>query len=147
MVSTPATSPPPVFVDSSVLFAAALSASGSARDLIVQATHGRIALFVSLLVWQETQRNLAAKAPRGLPFFQAVQAAAMAQVVNPPTSLVQRVARVVAVKDAPIVAGAITAKATYLATYDRKHLLRQASVIQAHFGITATTPDAILAAI
>jgi len=49
--------------------------------------------------------------------------------VNPPVSLVLKVAKVVQVKDAPIVAGAIHARARYLASYDRRHLLYQRQAI------------------
>ena len=52
-----------VFIDSSVLFAAALSAKGSARDLTLRSTQGDYALYVSPLVLEEVERNLARKAP------------------------------------------------------------------------------------
>jgi hypothetical protein len=55
------------------------------------------------------------------------------------------VAQVVVLKDAPIVAGAIKANAQYLASYDRKHLLRQAAMIKDHFGVTVDNRDNILA--
>jgi hypothetical protein len=87
-------------------------------------------LFVSPFVLEETWRNLNAKAPRALPFFLAFQAAGVAQTVDPDPELVRRVTQVVVLKDAPIVAGAIEANASYLASYDRKHLLRQAAVIK-----------------
>jgi predicted nucleic acid-binding protein len=47
-------------------------------------------------------------------------------------------------KDAPIVASALTARADYLVSYDRKHILSQAAQIQADFGLIVTTPDQIL---
>ena len=53
----------------------------------------------------------------------------------------------IVLKDAPIVAGAVHARAKFLATYDRKYLLTQASLIQDRFGITVGTPEALLAAI
>jgi predicted nucleic acid-binding protein len=132
MGSNPATNPRRVFVDSSVLFAAALSPTGFARDLIVAGIQGRLDLFVSTLVFQETRRNLTAKVPHALTFFHSFESSGVAQIGDPPVSLVLQVAQVVAGKDAPIVAGAISARATFLATYDRKHLLRQAALIQAN---------------
>ena len=57
------------------------------------------------------------------------------------------VGRVVAVKDAPIVAAALHASCAYLATYDRKHLLQQRSTIKEHFGITVAKPNEVLSLI
>jgi hypothetical protein len=99
------------------------------------------------LYLEETRRNLSAKAPRALPLFLAFQAASVAQTVDPDPELVRRVAKVVVLKDAPIVAGAFEANAPYLASYDRKHLLRQAAVIKDYFGVAVDTPDNILAVI
>ncbi len=55
---------PKVFVDSSVLFAAVYSATGSARDLLLAASQGRVLLVFSDDVLDETERNLLASAPR-----------------------------------------------------------------------------------
>jgi predicted nucleic acid-binding protein len=52
-----------VFIDSSVLLAAALSASGSARDLLLATDASGIELFTSNLVFEETSRNLRARYP------------------------------------------------------------------------------------
>lgn len=68
MVSTPSASRR-VFIDSSVLFAAALSEHGPARQLLVKGLQGSFRLFLSDLVIEETKRNLLRKAPRALPFF------------------------------------------------------------------------------
>jgi hypothetical protein len=67
------------------------------------------------------------------------------QLVDSPAALARQVAADVALKDAPIVAGAIHAAAEFLATYDRKHLLAQAGLFQDRFGITVGTPEAVLA--
>lgn len=69
------------------------------------------------------------------------------QLIDPPAALVRQVAADIALKDAPIVAGAVHAAAAFLATYDRKHLLAQAAVIQDRFGITVGTPEVVLVAI
>jgi len=55
-----------LFVDSSVLFAAAYSRTGHARDLILMAVRGEITLVVSHLVLDETRRNLTESAPERL---------------------------------------------------------------------------------
>lgn len=145
--STQPSSLPNVFIDSSVLFAASLSSTGFARDLVAAAVHGRLNLWLSPFVLEETRRNLAAKTPGGLPFFLAFEQAGVVMVAHLPAALVQEVAKIVVIKDAPIVAGAIAAKAPFIASYDRKHLLGQASTIRTHFEITVTTPDIVLSVI
>ena len=52
-----------VFIDSSVLIAAAISTKGTARDLIMKSFRGELKMIVSDLVIEETQRNLEDKAP------------------------------------------------------------------------------------
>jgi predicted nucleic acid-binding protein len=147
MASILTTTPSEVFVDSSVLFAACLSARGSARDLIVLARSDRLHLYASHLVWQETERNLIAKAPHVLTFFESVRSAPTVRRVRTPDQLVREVARVVVAKDAAIVAGAVAANVDCLVSYDRKHLLRQAEVIQAEFGLVVVTPDEVIRAL
>ena len=65
-------------------------------------------------------------------------------IVEPSRTQVLRAAKVVDVKDAPIVAGAVRARATYLATYDRRHLLTKRAEIEAAFGIRTATPDGVM---
>ena len=137
--------PPRVFVDSSVLIAAAVSSTGSARDLINLALDGKADLFVSSIVLNESQRNIARKVPRAVSVFQLIRTSLQRRVFDPSDQLVASVAQTIALKDAPIVAAALTARADYLASYDRKHLLSQASQILAGYGLVITTPDQILA--
>ncbi len=133
-----------VFIDSSVFFAASLSASGNARRLVLLGIRSTLKLYVSPLVWEETERNLVRKAPEAVPVFQLWRDILPAHLVSPTKSLVLRVGEAIPLKDAPIVAGAIEAQAQYLATYDQKHLLSQRDRIKANFGIIAATPDEIL---
>jgi predicted nucleic acid-binding protein len=133
-----------VFLDASVLFAAALSATGSARDLVLAGARGAAELVVSNFVVIEVERNLQAKAPRAVPAFQVFQQAGIFTVRDPSSMLVAQVATIVEPKDAPIVAGAITASASYVASYDRKHLLSQAPLIAAHYQITVAIPNQVL---
>lgn len=132
-----------VFVDSSVLFAAALSAKGSARELILHAIKGEFSLYISPLVLEEVKRNLTRKAPAALPAFDSFRNL-FTHIVDPATPLVRRVAEVVEVKDAPIVAAAMTAAVDYLASYDQKHLLKQKDIILTTFGVVVVTPDEVL---
>jgi predicted nucleic acid-binding protein len=134
-----------VFVDASVLFAASHSPRGFARDLIEAGIRGRIALVLSPFVIQETRRNLSRKAPEALLLFQVFLASGLMRVVQPSRALVEQVADVIVLKDAPVVAGAIDANATLIATYDRRHLLSKRQEIFEAFGVTVATPGEILA--
>lgn len=130
-----------IFLDSSVLIAAAISPTGSARDLIMKAIHGELKIIVSDLVIAETQRNLTNKAPKALPALQLFLEALNPEVVSPSKILITKVSKVIEPKDAPIVAGAISVKANYLVSFDRKHLLQLRQKIKTHFKVKVITPD------
>lgn len=132
-----------IFIDSSVLIAAAISPSGSARDLIMKSFQDDIKVVISNLVLEETQRNLANKAPKALPALQLFLEVLNPEVVNPTKALVLKISKVVELKDAPIIAGAISSKADYLVSYDRKHLLRHRKEIEANFKVKVVTPDEV----
>ncbi len=144
MASTRTSQRPRIFIDSSVLMAAAISTTGRARDLVNLGFDGQLGLVVSDDVLEETERNLILKAPRALPAFHHFRAVLAATLISPSPGLVSQVATIVEPKDAPIVAGAIQAQALYIATYDRKHLLNQAEKIGAEYNIIVATPDTIL---
>ena len=55
-----------VFVDSSVLIAAAISVNGAARDLLLRGFRCDLLLYISDDVLTETERNLTRKAPEFL---------------------------------------------------------------------------------
>lgn len=129
------------FIDSSVLIAAAISSTGAARDLILKALSGKIPIVVSDLVLEETQRNLTNKAPKVLPALQLFLEVLNPEVVHPSKTLVLKVAKVIELKDAPIVAGAISSKADYLVTYDRRHLLQHKKEIETNFKVNVVIPD------
>ncbi len=129
-----------VFIDSSVLIAAAISPIGSARDLIKSALSNKIKVVLSDLVLEETVRNLSNKAPQALSALQLFLETLNPQVVSPGKSLIIKAAKVVDIKDAAIVAGAVKAKADYLVSFDRKHLLQYQKKIESHFKIKVITP-------
>jgi predicted nucleic acid-binding protein len=133
-----------VFIDSSVLYAAAYSVSGRAYDLITLGLRGDVPLSLSPLVLTETVRNITDKAPHVLPAFHALDQVLAPYLVAPSPASVRRAATLIHPKDAPIVAGALAARATYLATYDRRHLLNHAEAIRQALGILVMTPDDIL---
>ena len=133
-----------IFIDSSVLIAAAISPTGSARDLIKGSFRNKFKIVVSDLVLEETERNLTNKAPKALPTLQLFLEVLNPEVVSPSKSLVLKVSRVVDPKDAPIVAGAVSAKADYLVSFDRKHLLQYKQEIKAYFKVKVVTPDEVV---
>src|SRR4051794_39325744 len=103
------------FIDSTVLMAASISATGAGRALILRGMRGEVQLFISPLVLLETERNLYNKAPQALGDFNAFKDALVANLVNPTKIAVLQAAHFVALKDAPIVAAAQRARADYLA--------------------------------
>ena len=133
-----------MFLDSSVLFSAFYSTTGFARDLLTIGRPPRVELWVSEVVLAETRRNLTKKDPNAAGGFEQQLATEPLFQADPPESLVLDVARVIEPKDAPIGAGAISADADFLATYDRAHLLAQADLIRNHFALEVATPKDVL---
>jgi predicted nucleic acid-binding protein len=133
-----------VFLDSSVLYAAAFSQTGPARRLILKGLQGSIALCLSDLVIAETQRNLAQNAPAALPYVTMIADLLAVSITRPTKAEVLKAAQVVHLKDAAIVAAAAKAKADYLATHDVKHLITHAPVIDKAYGITVLSPADLL---
>jgi uncharacterized protein len=137
-------SPRRIFLDSSVLYAAAFSATGPARRLILKGLEGSVALAISDLVLEETKRNLTKNAPLALPYFHLLADLFSLFITNPTTAEIRKAAQVVHLKDAPIVAAAAKGKAAYLATHDVKHLLSHNQAIEAAYGITILSPAELL---
>ncbi len=133
-----------VFLDSSVFFAAAYSTTGSAHDLLQAGLQGKVSLVLSELVLAETERNLLENAPAAHPAFLRFKQSLVYQLSQPSLNLMTQTAKVVVLKDAAIVAGARAARASFLASYDKCHLLTKRAEIQAAFGITVGAPEEIL---
>lgn len=111
-------------MDSSALFAAVLSPTGAARELIRLAIGERIQLVISQDVITETRRNIGLKAPQLQPLIEQLFVKLNFEVVTDPSRKEVKVAEAyVAQKDAIIIAAAISANVDYLATFDRKHLI------------------------
>ncbi len=72
-----------VFLDSSALYAAAFSATGPARRLLLKGLEGTIALSISDLVLEETKRNLTKNAPVALPSFTVLADLLSPFITNP----------------------------------------------------------------
>lgn len=102
------------FIDSSVLIAASYSPTGASREIIRQAIRGTLILVVSNLVLEETERNLAIKAPEALPAFQRFLTVVPYERVRPTKQQVLKAAQYTVLKDAAIVAAAKSAQVDYL---------------------------------
>jgi predicted nucleic acid-binding protein len=133
-----------IFLDSSVLYAAAFSTTGPARRLILKGLQGSVTLCISDLVIEETKRNLTKNAPLALPYFSLIGDLFAPYVTRPTKAEVLQAAKIVHLKDAPIVAAAAKVKAEYLATHDVKHLLNHATAIEQAYGITVLIPAELL---
>jgi uncharacterized protein len=133
-----------IFLDSSVLYAAAFSVTGPARRLLLKGLEGSVSLVISDLVLEETKRNLTKNAPLALPSFTVIADLLSPQIIRPTKAAVLKATQIVHLKDAPIVAAAAKANAEYLATHDVKHLLKQAQAIEHEYLITVLTPAELL---
>jgi predicted nucleic acid-binding protein len=133
-----------IFLDSSVLYAAAFSPTGPARRLLFKGLEGSVTLLISDLVLEERKRNLTKNAPVALPYFTILADLFSPFLIRPTKAEVFKAAQVVHLKDAAIVAAAAKGKAEYLATHDVKHLLSHAQAIEATYGITVIAPAELL---
>jgi hypothetical protein len=91
-----------VFLDSSVLYAAAFSATGPARRLILKGFQGSVTLCISDLVLAETKRNLSKNAPAALPCLTIIVDLLAPYVIRPTKAEVLKASQIVHLKDAPI---------------------------------------------
>ncbi|MBE2268134.1 MAG: putative toxin-antitoxin system toxin component, PIN family [Anaerolinea sp.] len=133
-----------VFLDASVLFSAAYSAGGYARDLLVLAVQNRVQAVVSSDVLTEVERNITRKAPDKLESYRLLLKLINAELVaDPSLEAVREVESYVVQKDAPIVAAAQQAQVDYLVTYDRKHLIDPVEVAQKS-GLRIVTPETVV---
>ena len=118
------------FIDASVFYPAAHSPRGSARELMVMAAAEQpdVRLVVSDDVIEETRRNLAYDVPEKLVVFERLLATVPFEIVTVTRRAVRSAERVVAAKDAHVLAAAKKAKVDALVTFDRKHLLGKPGV-------------------
>jgi uncharacterized protein len=136
-----------VFIDTSILFAAIGSPRGYARDLLMAGINGQCQVFLSEYVIAEAERSIGLKRPAAIPILREF-VALLPRRAEPDATLVADVGQRLGLgdeNDVPIVAGAVQARAEYLATYDRKHLLSVGDQINSQFGIVVATPQDLLA--
>ena len=129
-----------LFIDSSVLFSAAYSSTGHSRDLIRMAAREEIVLILSMIVVEETRRNLLDTVPQAVDYFIRFLESIPFEYVRPARHEIIEAANFVNLKDAPIVAAAKTAQADLLVTLDKKHLLGKPELV-AYAGMRILTPQ------
>jgi predicted nucleic acid-binding protein len=108
-----------VFLDANVLFSASLFARGNAPLLVEIGRAGGCRLLTSPMTLQEAGRNPARKAPQALELFKHVQA--VIELVLDASADLLLWAQGLPVKDAPILAAAVLARADLLVMGDRRH--------------------------
>ena len=136
-----------IFLDAAVLISAALSSTGASRELLVLSQQGVVELITNRNAIIETERNLSRKSENGLTVFRALMATSIITVVDSPSEeAVEKAAEYTVAKDAPIVAGAIETESTYLATFDRKHLINPPEVAEKS-GLMIDTAGNVLQAV
>jgi predicted nucleic acid-binding protein len=134
-----------VFVDSSVLIAAAMSRSGASRALFEAGSQGAVEIAISRLVIRESSQNVMRKRPASFASLQSIILGLEPAIIDPDLDLVRLANQFVVEKDAAIVAAAATFGANYLATLDKRDLLSRAAAIERAFSVAVLDPASILA--
>jgi predicted nucleic acid-binding protein len=116
---------PRVFLDTSVLFAAVLSATGGSRLILRLAEAGVVRLWVGEWVLQEADGVLARKAPESKALFALLLDRAGVKVGPAPDASARKQAGMVVdyEPDARVLAEALAAGVDYFVTLDCQHLL------------------------
>ena len=114
-----------VFLDTSALFAAVLSATGGARQLFKLGEAGVITLWVGPTVLAEMDAVLTRKSPGSKGALALLLDRAKVQIGPAPAPAMQAQAQAVVTypPDAGVVAEALTAQVDYLVSLDRQHLV------------------------
>ena len=137
------------FVDSSVLISASFSANGASREIVHECRRGNVALVVSDLVLDETQRNVGVdpkRASAGLVVFKQFLVTVRFEIVKEVNAETELAETYTHPKDAPIVAAAGRAGVDYLCSLDRRHLVDAPEVAE-RSGLVIVLPEALLRAI
>jgi len=134
-----------VFLDASVMVAAARSPSGGSALAIEVCQGRRFKAAVSKLVLLEARVNIAEKFGEAelLRFYQQLASLDPEIAPAPSTGLLARCRPLVGEKDAHVLAAALQCTASYLLTLDRRHLLTSA-VLEAGLSVTVATPGDFL---
>lgn len=130
---------PRVFIDSSVLFSATKSSLGGSFRLLDECARGTCIPVISKRVVSEVRLRLTEKYPELMPLLYNRLAHTDFQIVEPTGKDIVRCQTIINPDDAVILAGAIAARADYLATLDRAHFINDSRVAEKS-GILILTP-------
>lgn len=134
-----------VFIDTSVLIAGLASEKGASGAVLDLCEAGVVQMAISQQVLVEADRNFSAKLPNLVEDFRRfIKDLGPLMVDDPPLEHVQEAAKVVNLKDAPILAAAQSARADYLVTLDKKHFLKARQEVE--FSPPVVTPEEFLRA-
>lgn len=135
-----------VFIDTSVLIAGLASERGASGAVLDLCETGVVEMIISQQVLVEADRNLSAKLPALVDSFRRfIKSLEPLMVEDPPRELVQEAAKMINLKDAPILAAAQIAQADYLVTLDKKHFLKTRDEMK--FSPPVLTPEEFLRAL
>jgi predicted nucleic acid-binding protein len=125
-------SKPDLFIDSSALFPMLTSAKGASNALLSLAEANAIKMTISEQVVVETERAIARKLPRALPYYrEALRKTGVRIVPKPTAEAIKPYEGIIAdPTDVPIVVAAIQARVDYLVTFNRHHFLDDPGVAQ-----------------
>jgi predicted nucleic acid-binding protein len=115
-----------VFLDTSVVFAAVLSPTGSPRELFLLAEAGILKLVIGPTVLKECDEVIRRKVPGSLPALAQLLAATPAETSFPPSRRqIKTVQDYVHYEpDARVLAEAFNAKPDWFVTHDKEHFLK-----------------------
>lgn len=115
-----------VFLDANVWFSAAMSSQGGSFLICRLAGEGLIQTVTNRHVLDEAERNLLLKAPKKLNAYFALLAKTKPEVNNllPDDDIARTLGSLLPPKDKPVIFGALDAKADFLVSLDKKHILQ-----------------------
>jgi predicted nucleic acid-binding protein len=139
------TAPPRLFLDASVLVAAAGSATGASTLVVETCRRGLARAVSSRAVLLEAERNIRNKLGSNplLSFYEALGFLDLELVPDPPSSEIEAQTRIIHAKDAHVLAAASGAGVDFLLTLDRKHFIAR-MVLEARLSFAILTPGDFL---
>jgi len=129
-----------VFLDASCLVAAVLSPTGGSFRLLQESSKRKIHLATNRYTFEEVHEVLGRKYPQHLSRLEQILAWSRIKIQQDPSAKqVAQYLPIIDPEDAPILAGAVRAKAQFLVTLDRNDFM-VASISHANLPLVITTP-------
>lgn len=133
-----------IFLDASVLFAAAYSSRGGSREIIRRGITGGLLIVVSSTVLEEAVRNLEQKAPAAVETFRIFVGVLDPRIAEEPSKKeAGKVGQYINPEDAVVLAAAVKAGTDYFVTLDKKHFLKDPQ-IEKKVGLKILSPRQFL---